>query len=303
MNLPVSTQSILYAIARRVGLAPTGDNQNLSPDKGREILGFMDERLKESWELYDFIETTFVEERAFADDYDPTISYNAGDFVWDWCSRSYYKALVPTVGGTLANTAVWQANTQPPYPRSVPWWQTKHTSIGTCFSAWNKNPYADQNRTPVPFLLSNNGLEFSLGPVLTTVWLQFRIPYPGIALDEWDSTITYNTGDTALYNTDSYLSLTDNNANNTPPMKTAGVPPSLNPYDPNVANANWQQFRIPWVFKQFVTLAAFSDSLIVAGQNEKAPDQLQQAYAALAGEFDKQTIQQAQFTGYSARVV
>ena len=68
-------------------------------------------------------------------------------------------------------------------------------------------------------------------------------------------------------------------------------------------DSNWQQFRIPWVFKQWVTLAAFSDSLIVNGQNEKAPDQLQQAYAALGTEYDKQTVQSGQFTGYSARVL
>jgi hypothetical protein len=303
MNLPVSTQSILYAIARRIGLAPTGDNQNLSPDKAREILGFMDERLKECWELYDFLETTFTEERAFADDYDPTISYSAGAIVWDWCSRSYYTALVPTVGGTVSNPAVWQANTQPPYPRVIPWWQTNHTSIGTCITAWNKNPYSDQNRIPIDFLQGNDGLNFSLGPLTTTIWLHFRIPYTGLALDNWDPTITYNAGDTAFYNTDTYLSVVDNNTNNTPPMKAVGVPPSLSPYDPAVADSNWQQFRIPWPFKQFVTLAAFSDSLIVAGQNEKAPDQLNQAYGAIASEIDKQTIQSAQFTGYSARVV
>src|SRR5215510_110257 len=303
MNPPVATQRVLYAIARRMGLAPTGDNQNFDPDDAREILGFMDERLKEGWELYDFLETTVVEERAFADDYDPTISYSAGDIVWDWCSRAYYQALVPTVGGTLANTAVWQANTQPPYPRRIPYWQTNHTQIGTCFSAWNKDPYSDQNRIPIAFLLSINGLEFSLSQLLTTVWLQFRIPYPGIALDQWDSTETYNTGDAAYYNMDTYLSLVDNNANHTPPLKPAGLPIAMGPFDPNAADTHWRQFRIPWVFKQFVTLAAFSDSLIVGGQNEKASDQLQQAYTALAGEYDKQTIQSAQFVGYTARVL
>ena len=287
MNPPLATQRIMYSIARRVGLEPIGDDANLSETKTREILEFMDQRLKEGWELYDFVETTFVEERAFAPDYDPTVSYGQGAVVWDWCSRLYYQALVPTVGGTLSNTAVWQANVSP-YPRTILWWQPGHTMIGTAFTAWNKNPYTDQTRTPVPFLLSNNGLEFSLSQVTQTIWIQFRIPYPGIALDEWDSTETYNSGDAAYYNMDTYLSLIDNNLNNTPP---------------SVSDNNWQQFRIPWVFKAFVTQAAFSDTLVVNGQNEKAPGELQQAYAALMGEYDKQTIQAGQFTGYSARVV
>jgi hypothetical protein len=283
----VSTQRILYAIARRVGLEPTGDDANLSPSKSREILEFMDTRLKEAWELYDFVETTFVEERAFSPDYDPSVSYSQGDMVWDWCSRYYYSALVPTIGGSLPNPAVWKANVSP-YPRTILWQQPGHTPIGTPFTAWNKNPYTDQTRIPIPLLLSNNGLEFSLSPVTQTIWLQFRVPYPSIGLDQWNSTEIFNTGDACYYGEDTYLSLIDNNLNHTPP---------------DVSDANWQQFRIPWVFRGFVTQAAFADTLIVSGQNEKAPDQLQQAYQLLWGEYDKQTIQANQFTGYSARVV
>ena len=287
MNPPVSTQRILYSIARRVGLEPTGDDANLSPSKAREILEFVDTRLKEAWELYDFLETTLVEERAFAPDYDPTVSYSQGDIVWDWCSRFYYQALVPTIGGSLPNAAVWQANVSPP-TRTILFLQPGHTPIGTAYTAWNKNPYTDMNRNRIPFLLSNNGLEFTLSPVTQTIWIEFRILYPGIGLDQWNSTETYNTGDACFYNTDTYLSLIDNNLNNTPPA---------------VSDGNWQQFRIPWVFRGFVTQAAFADTLIVSGQNEKAPDQLQQAYQLLWGEYDKQTIQSGQFTGYSARVV
>ena len=288
MNPPIATQRILYSIARRVGIEPTGDDANLSPSKGREILEFMDQRLREGWESYDFIETTLVEERAFANDYDPNATYCAGDTVWDWCTRSYYQALAPTSGGTLANAKVWQPNQNPPYPRMIPWWQVGHTRIGTCFSAWNKNPYTDQNRIRVDFLQSNNGLEFSLSQVTQTIWLQFRMLYPGIGLDEWNSTEIYNTGDAAYYNMDTYLSLVDNNVGHTPPT---------------VSDANWQQFRIPWVFKQFVTLTVFSDTLIAEGENEKAADQLAQGYIALGQEYDKQTIQAGQFVGYSARVL
>jgi hypothetical protein len=288
VNPPVATQRILYSVARRAGLDPIGEDANLSQSKAREILGFIDERLREGWESWDFVEITPVEERAFADDYNPQASYGAGAIVWDWCSRAYYKALIPTVGGVLSNTAVWEQNVNPPYPRMIPWWQNCHTKIGTCFSAWNKDPYSNQNRVPVPFLLSQNGLEFSLSQVTQTIWLQFRLPYPGIGLDEWNSTETYNRGDTCYYNMDTYISLIDENLNQTPPA---------------VQDANWEQFRIPWVFKQFVTLAAFSDSLDADGQNEKAPGPLNAAYAALTQEYDKQTIQAGQFLGYSARVV
>ena len=289
MNPAIPTQRILYSVARRVGLEPIGDNANLSQSQAREILEFMDNRLREGWETYDFVETTLVEERAFADDYDPNVSYGTGCIVWDWCSRSYYQALVPTVGGVLTNSAVWRANVNPPYPRMIPWLQTAHTPIDACYTAWNKNPYTDQNRIPIDFLLSYNGLEFSLSPVTQTIWLQFRIQCPGIGLDQWNAAETYNSGDACYNNMDTYISLIDNNTNHTPP--------------PVGSDANWQQFRIPEIFREWLTRATFSDTLIVNGQNEKAPDMLQQAYAALSAEYDKQTIQVGQFQGYSARVL
>jgi hypothetical protein len=43
-----------------------------------------------------------------------------------------------------------------------------------------------------------------------------------------------------------------------------------------------------------VTEAAFSDALIVDGQNEKAPDILTMAYAFLGQAFDQQELQQGQ---------
>src|SRR5262252_1937239 len=98
MNPPVSTQRVLYDVARRLGLVPTGDNANMDPDKAFELLGFMDDRLRESWELYDWVETTFVEQRAFRPDFDVTVCYSVGDIVWDPCTQQYYEALQQTIG-------------------------------------------------------------------------------------------------------------------------------------------------------------------------------------------------------------
>jgi hypothetical protein len=61
-------------------------------------------------------------------------------------------------------------------------------------------------------------------------------------------------------------------------------------------------FRIPYPFVRFVRQAAFSDTLIVDGQNEKAPAELNTAYGYLSQEIDQQTVAQAQrqnWMGYS----
>src|SRR5215510_162096 len=194
MNPPVSTQRILYDVARRAGLVPEGDNVNLDPDKAYEILGYMDDRLQEAWELYDFVEITLVEQRAFRDDFDPTLCYAQGDIVWDPCTQAYYQALAQTTGGPLSNAAVWQANPTVS-PRWIPYWQTGKTPIGTCFSAWTKNPYEDPNKIRVQFLISARGFEFTTTSNLAFVWLVFRLPYPGIGRFEWSASSTYALGD------------------------------------------------------------------------------------------------------------
>jgi hypothetical protein len=286
MNPPVSTMRIMYDVARRAGYVPAGDDQNVDPDQAREILGYMDDRLHESWEMYDFVETTFLEQRAFRPDWDPSLCYPAGSIVWDPCSQQYYQALAQTVGGPLSNTNVWQANPSVVSPRYIPYWTSGKTPIGTCFGAWSKNPYEDPNRIRVHYFVSQRGLEFTATSNLAYVWLLFRIPYPGIGQDEWSATVTYNQGDAAIDGTDTYICSVDN---------TVALQPSVTP-------ANWTLFRIPWPFKRYVTQAAFSDTLITAGQNEKAGPELSKAFGYLQEAFDVQDLQQNQRTnwqGYS----
>lgn len=286
MNYPVATQTVLFDIARLVGLDPA---TNFQPDAALEILGFMDNRLREGWELYDFLETTEIEERAFRDDYDPTLCYEQGTWVWDPCSRAYYQAVQTGVGGPLSNTALW-TRASAVSPCWIPWFQTNKTPIGSAFNAYNLNPYEDKNAIEIPFVISRRGLEFlpSFQPypgssstgysaltATSTVWLFFRVPYPGLGMANWNSTLTYNQGDATLFNGDTYHSLIDANL---------GI-------SPGAAPDSWQLFRIPYVLSRFVYKAAYSDTLIVNGQNEKAPIEESKAYALLSQEFDKQTLQ------------
>lgn len=285
MNAPYSTQRVLYDVARKSGLVPEGDDANLDPDKSYEILGFMDDRLREAWDLYDFIETTFLEQRAFRTDYDPASCYPQNSIVWDPCTQQYYQALVMTTGAPLTNTAIWKPNPDVS-PRYIPWQAPNKTPIGTAFGAWNKNPYEDPHKIRQQFLVSARGLEFTATSNAAFVWLLFRIPYPGIGRSEWLPTSAYNLGDAAIDGTDTYISSIDSNL---------GKQPSL-------SLDSWTRFRIPYPMTRFVTEAAFSDTLIVDGQNEKAPEILNNAYGRLAQAFDQQQLQQGQrdnWQGYS----
>lgn len=277
MNDPASVQSILFWVARKIGLAPDGDNANLDPDKALEILGFIDDRLREGWDLYDFVETTCVEERAFRDDYDPAKCYNQNDIVWDPATRAYYQALLTQTGGPLFNSTVWQPNPSVT-PRWIPWAQTGKNKIGVCYGAWTRNPYEDSTRRRLQFLVSNRGLEFTLSSTTATAWLVYRKPYPGIAQAEWNPATIYSVGEEVYQAPESWISLIDSNK----------------AQDPSVSPTAWSPFRIPYPFVRFVRQAAYSDTLIVDGQNEKAPNELNIAYGFIQQAFDQQTIQQGQ---------
>jgi hypothetical protein len=269
-----------------MGLVP---DENLSPDQAAEIFMFMDDRLRESWEMFDFCENTTIEQRAFRDDYNSTLCYNAGDIVWDPCSLYYYTANQSGVGGPLSNTALWTGSGTVTPPAYVAWFQTGKTPIGTAFEAYTDDPYSNLNAKKVQFAVSARGLEFVVTQVPATIFLYFRLPYPGLGQENWDATINYMTGDQTLGSDGhTYISLIDNNLG-TNPLSTPTTP-------------IWQKFPIPYVFSRYVIAAAFSDTLVTNGQNEKAGMEYQKAIAYLNNEFDKQRLQQAQVERFSVFV-
>jgi hypothetical protein len=268
-----------------MGLVP---DENLAPDQAMEILLSMDDRLREGWEMYDFVENTTIEERAFRDDYNSSLCYNAGDIVWDACSRMYYTANQSGVGGPLSNTALWTSSSTVAPPAFVPWFQTGKTPIGTAFEAYTGDPYATLTAKKVQFAVSSRGLEFVVTQVPATIWLYFRLPYPGLGQENWDATINYMAGDQVLGSDGhTYVSLSDNNL-------------GVNPL--SAGQIAWRKFPIPYVFSRFVITAAFSDTLVTNGQNEKAGIEVQKAYAYLNSEFDKQRLQQSQVERFSVFV-
>ena len=282
MNFPVSTRKVVHYVARRIGLDPL---VNLAPDQAHEILASMDDRLRESWELYNFLEITETEERAFRDDYNSSLCYEAGAEVWDPCTRSYYVAVSSGVGGPLTNPALWTPESKVS-PARIPWFQIGKTPIGACFEAYTLNPYEELDAVEVPFVVSKEGLCFVVNETPATVWINFRTPYRGLGMFDWDSSVTYAAGDAVIYGDDTYHSLIDGNLNKIPSTS---------------ADA-WLIFQIPYVLARFVQQASFADSLVVNGQNEKAQAEESKAYAYLSEEYDKQTIQQGQQQRFSVRI-
>jgi hypothetical protein len=59
---------------------------------------------------------------------------------------------------------------------------------------------------------------------------------------------------------------------------------------------------VPYIFSRFIITAAFSDTLITNGQNEKAQLEQAKAYGYLNNEFDKQRLQAGQIERFSVNV-
>jgi hypothetical protein len=283
MNPPVTTQSILNSVARRMGLVP---DENLSPDQAAEILQAMDDRLREAWEMFDFLENTLTEERAFRNDYDTSLCYNVGDTVWDPVSRLYYAAAQTGVGGPLSNPALWTSSPSV-VPAYIEWFQVGKIPIGTPFEAWTDNPFEVLTAKKRAFVISQRGLEFVPNQVGTTMWIYYRVPYPGLGQDNWVATVTYLANEPVLGSDGhTYISLIDGMGTN-PVGDTTG---------------SWKQFPVPYTFSRFVITAAFSDTLITNGQNEKAQAEESKAYAYLNQELDKQKLQMGQVDHFSVNV-
>jgi len=106
MNPPATTQRVLYDVARRAGLYPQGRRrQPRSRESRKRSWAYMDDRLQEAWEMYDFVETTMLEQRAFR------AGLGSQSFVTQQvqCLGSLFAAVLPgvkaqTVGGLRSIT-------------------------------------------------------------------------------------------------------------------------------------------------------------------------------------------------------
>lgn len=310
----VTHQSVLYAVAKRMGLDPAN---NLETNTATALLEYIDQRTRESWELWDWSEFLIKEQRAFANAWIQSSTYITGQIVFDWTTGTlaYYQAAQNVPAGTLlTNTAFWTVGPILPLPLTVPTYgqigSDSNNSVimlpevGTVFDVTGNDPYQNQVPFPIPFTRSALGITifpqyttYAQTPIVTaggavsypylnlnTIFILHRQAYPGFATEQWVNGQNYFPGNLVYFSTDTYVCLQSTSSDQ--------------PTNPSF----WQLQPFPYILSEFVKQAAYCDALEEDGQQEKAQTRLPNAYSRLFNEFDKQTIQQGLTQRYSVMI-
>jgi hypothetical protein len=272
----VTVKSILDAVTRKLGLDPL---RNLNDDLARALLTYIHERTQDAWERYDWLDLTNYEQRAFAPDVDSVTNYNTGAVVYNPPDGNYYSSISGGIGSVTDFPANWTLTT--PSPKVIPFIQPGKTEIATVFGVFATDPRATACAIPVDYAVTSRGVELFTS-CRNTVWLEFRIPFPGIGIDPWSSTVAYSAGDVVYFAGNSYTAL----------LGSTNVTP--------VNGLTWQLFLVPKVLQNFIKSAAYGDAITEDGRAEQALAEYQKAENYLLGEYDKQTTQQGAVHTYGA---
>jgi hypothetical protein len=290
-----------------MGFDTNPNNGNFEINVANAYLSYLDQRCREAWELYDWSELLVDAQRAFAPSWNPTSTYVTGQIVFDWTfgTLNYYSAISAVAANVpVTNTTFWAPGPVLPLPLVVPTFGQLSPAgsgavfpeIGTIFGVYANDPFQNQYAIPFPYSRNAKGVlvfpqwtTWAQAPVvlaggavtypylnLNTVFILYRQPYPGFAVDMWDPTLTYSSGNLAYFGTDTYA---------VTGAATLGLSPVADP-------TNWTLTPFPYILSEFVKEAAYCDALIEDGQQQKAQTRLPNAYARLMNEFDKQSMQQ-----------
>lgn len=339
-----STQSLLWKVARKLGLDPA---TNLTDLQAHPLLSYLNEGAKMVWESWDWHDVCNIEQRWYAYQYvtginitnpgvDPTINIQnppptyvpydptfspQGNIIVDPATGLYWMALAPGDPGSpsISGTGAWfpvvstgqVAIINNPYlldapllspfvppppiinpnstlvfiPALIPYQQTGFSDIGTVFGVYSTDPRLTNAPIPVSYTTTKRGIE--LGPTqLNFVWIHYRPPFPGIGIESWSASATYNINDVVYSGSDTYYALAFNT--NTPPVgDTTGT---------------WQQFQLPHYMSAGVVTYSYACALEEDGQDDKAQIQYQKADSLWVKEYDKQESQQGITSFWNARV-
>ena len=190
-----------------------------------------------------------------------------------------YQCIAAHTSGATFDATKWGVLT--PLNKYVPFVQTGLPVIGEVKLASRRNPLVNTNNPGLlNFVPSNNGVQFDWrAPV--TVWLTYRPPVPQFTSTIRLDSATYAVG-TSIYDTATRDCWTATAA------ITAGQSPTTTP-------SSWSRILFPDFLGNFVKRAAFADVCRDQKQDQRADDELNQAYEELAAVQDRILSAQGQY--------
>lgn len=163
-----------------------------------------------------------------------------------------------------------------PFLRNISLTQTGKAEIAEVEGVYDADPRVNTEARPIRFRLEVDGV--IVRDDATRPWLRFRKPCPSWTGTIYSSTTAYVVDDRVYYSTtgDWYVCIQNN----------TGVAPT--------DSTRWTRIDFPYVLRDCVALAAYSDWLRGDGQNQKADAEEASAIRALNHELDLIERQQGQ---------
>lgn len=154
--------------------------------------------------------------------------------------------------------------------------ESAETEIGEVFACWRDDPYDTAYPRSVPYLITENGIQFFEGQTYDPTYIYFRKRKPEFTGDDYDAATAYAVDDKVLYDGRFYICI----------LTSTGNLPTNATY--------WSELEIPYIFLEYVVAAAYADWLVADGQLDKAGAVASAAASILEQEMDKAQRQQSQ---------
>ena len=273
---------VYYAILRRHVIDPLGDAMN--HDTARNIARRINDRVRTVWTAYDWPQLTRTEERAYRRVWNNTTQYvlsnleGLPDEVYYPPTQLYYQVGgdlggSPPVGDLPTDTHYWHI--LQPVTMFVERDQPNMPPMGPVLGVYNSNPSVCNNGVYPPqiglsFWPSERGITIRDGPV-TTVFIQYWLPYPTYTFVPFILGKTYNPGD-VVFNT------ADGNCYQCLMSTNVQAPP---------ATGVWNLQVVPAIFDVYLDAGSFADSLTETFPPGSDAQTRAAQYAAAVDEADK----------------
>jgi len=279
----VTFQSVLYGVARRLGLDPA---RNFPADTAQTLTDYLQQRIREGWEAYPWPELCVIEGRSFRPEYAPDVIYEVNDEVFDPVSHTYFRSLDDAnEAHPLSDDAFWAPcgkDGQPDIQRYIASREPGSLPVIELLEAWKCDPRQHSNPAAMPYWFSERGIEF--GPSApNVVWIRYRLQPPRFTAEVFDETAVYQPGDLRYFSTDCYECLA---------TTLAGQSPATAP-------GKWRIQPVPFILSEFARRAVIADALREDGQFDKAASEEAHAQTALESQMIIPGVQMGDRAGFS----
>jgi hypothetical protein len=194
-----------------------------------------------------------------ADDYDATVTYAAGEQVYDPTTDLYYQCHTASTGNEPTDVVFWGVLV--PFERYVAREQDGETALGTVFGAYDANPKIRVCAKEVVWAPTDSGV--TVWSCVGWVWVEYRLRAPLLTGNKWSATGTYAAGRQVFFRDEDDAEFGGNfyTAN---ALTSAGESPST-------TASKWDVVEIPAIFKGYLEHGAASDYLMPQGEDEAGP--------------------------------